>query len=117
MFLHVTSVEYLEDYKLKLKFNNGAEGVVDLRAELYGEVFEPLKDKQLFKQVRLTSRTIEWPNGADFAPEFLYEQAGIIQSPNLTPQKEGVWEQWPRPAAALRESPPEYQTSPPSKPE
>ncbi len=44
MFLHVTSVRYMKDYKLKLTFNNGAEGVVDLQDELYGEVFEPLKD-------------------------------------------------------------------------
>ncbi len=71
MFLHVTSVEYIESYKLKLQFNNGAEGIVDLEAELYGEIFEPLRDLSLFQQVYLTSRTIEWPNGADFAPEFL----------------------------------------------
>ena len=71
MILHVTEVEYLGEYRLRLRFNNGVEGVVDLRSELYGEVFEPLRDTQLFRQVFLTSRTIEWPNGADFAPEFL----------------------------------------------
>ena len=81
MFLHVTAVEYLGDYKLKLQFNNGAEGVVDLESELYGEVFEPLRDKCLFKEVFLTSRTIEWPNGADFAPEFLYETAELTVAP------------------------------------
>jgi hypothetical protein len=42
---------------------------------LYGEIFEPLKDKSLFQKVFVTSRTIEWPNGADFAPEFLFEIA------------------------------------------
>jgi hypothetical protein len=42
---------------------------------LYGEIFEPLKDKSLFQQVFVTSRTIEWSNGADFAPEFLFEIA------------------------------------------
>ncbi|MGB0387377.1 MAG: DUF2442 domain-containing protein [Ardenticatenaceae bacterium] len=72
MFLHVTSVEYIRDYKLSLKFNNGAEGIVDLKPELYGEIFEPLQDLSFFQQVYLTSRTIEWPNGADFAPEFLF---------------------------------------------
>jgi hypothetical protein len=46
-----------------------------LERELYGEIFEPLRDKNLFKQVFLTRRTIEWPNGADFAPEFLLELA------------------------------------------
>jgi hypothetical protein len=75
MFLHVTSVTYLEDYKLRLLFNDGVAKEVDLRDELYGEVFEPLKDVKLFKQVTINSdtNTIEWPNGADFAPEFLYE--------------------------------------------
>ena len=81
MFLHITSVEYLTDYKLRLKFNNGSEGIVDLEKELYGEIFEVLRDKNLFKQVFLTSRSIEWPNGADFAPEFLFETAELITPP------------------------------------
>jgi hypothetical protein len=75
LLLHVVSVEYLDNYQLKLTFNNGIEGIVDLEQELYGEIFEPLKDKSLFQKVFLTSRTIEWPNGADFAPEFLFEIA------------------------------------------
>jgi len=77
MFLHVTGVEYLGEYKLKLMFSNGDAGVVDLSTELYGPIFEPLRDVNLFRQVYLTSRTIEWPNGADFAPEFLYEIAQL----------------------------------------
>jgi hypothetical protein len=73
IWLHVISVEYLDNYQLKLTFNNRIEGIVDLEQELYGEIFEPLKDKSLFQKVFVTSRTIEWPNGADFAPEFLFE--------------------------------------------
>lgn len=75
MFIHVTSVIYLTGYKLRLRFNNGAVKDVDLKDELYGEIFEPLKGIELFKQVavNLETNTIEWPNGADFAPEFLYE--------------------------------------------
>ena len=75
LLLHVVSVEYLDNYQLKLTFNNGIERIVDLEQELYGEIFEPLKDKSLFQKVFVTSRTIEWPNGADFAPEFLFEIA------------------------------------------
>jgi len=75
IFLHIIAVEYLDSYQLKLKFNNEIEGIVDLEKELYGEIFEPLKDQNLFRQVFLTSRTIEWPNGADFSPEFLFELA------------------------------------------
>jgi hypothetical protein len=72
--LNVISVRYLHDYVLHLRFNNGVEGEVDLAAELDGEVFEPLRDKALFAQVRVHPdiRTIAWPNGADLAPEFLY---------------------------------------------
>ena len=75
LLLHVVSVKYLDNYQLKLTFNNGIEGIVDLEPELYGEIFEPLKDKSLFQKVFVTRRTIEWPNGADFAPEFLFEIA------------------------------------------
>jgi hypothetical protein len=75
MFLHVTSVTYLEGYKLRLTFDDDAVKEVDLQDELYGEVFEPLREVALFRQVRVNpdTNTIEWPNGADFAPEFLYE--------------------------------------------
>jgi len=75
MFLHIDEVEYLEGYRLRLQFNDGSTKDVDLEGELYGSVFEPLKDKTLFCKVQVNSETntIEWPNGADFAPEFLYE--------------------------------------------
>ncbi|MFH7243653.1 MAG: DUF2442 domain-containing protein [Spirulina sp.] len=75
MFLHVETVEYLDNYKLRLTFNNQAIVDVDLAQELYGEIFAPLKDVEYFKQVFLNpeTSTIEWPNGADFAPEFLYD--------------------------------------------
>ncbi len=45
MFIHVTDAEYLHDYRLRLHFNNGVEGIVDLQAEFYGEVFEPLAER------------------------------------------------------------------------
>jgi hypothetical protein len=75
MFLHVTEVTYLKEYLLRIGFDNGVVKDVDLQAELYGQVFEPLKEVELFKQVAVNpeTKTIEWPNGADFAPEFLYE--------------------------------------------
>ena len=73
MILHITEAQYLKDYQLKLKFNNGVEGIVDLSQQLWGAMFEPLKDKTLFSQVKLDPEldTIVWSNGADFAPEFL----------------------------------------------
>ena len=81
MFLHVTEVRLTKDYELQVTFSDGVVKEVDLADELYGEVFEPLKDPELFKQVRVNSdtNTIEWPNGADFAPEFLYEHGREIK--------------------------------------
>lgn len=75
MFLHVTHVLHLKDYQLRLEFNDGKVKNLDMKDELYGEIFEPLKDIELFKEVYVNpdTATIEWPNGADFAPEFLYE--------------------------------------------
>jgi hypothetical protein len=73
MFLHVDAVQHLDAYKLRLTFSNGKRKTVDLSQELYGPVFEPLKDEAFFKQVTINAetQTIQWPNGADFAPEFL----------------------------------------------
>lgn len=81
MFLHVTSVTYLVDYRLRLEFNNGIVKDVDLKDELYGAMFTPLKDLMLFKEVAVNpdTNTIEWSNGADFAPEFLYEAGQEIK--------------------------------------
>lgn len=75
MCLHVTRVTHLEAYELEVEFSDGVVKKVDLSRELYGEVFEPLKDLGFFKQVAVNkeTNTIEWPNGADFAPEFLCE--------------------------------------------
>ncbi len=75
MFLHVTKVREVSGFELSLEFSDGVAKRVDLSGELHGEVFEPLKDPQFFKRafVNPETGTIEWPNGADFAPEFLYE--------------------------------------------
>jgi hypothetical protein len=70
---HVTKVEVLHDYVVRLEFADGAVRVVDLGPELAGPVFEPLRDPELFRQVIVDDEvgTIVWPNGADLAPEFL----------------------------------------------
>ena len=91
MFLHVTDAKYDENYKIKLKFNNGAEGIVNLEKELYGEVFKPLKDIELFQKFTLTGRTIEWSNGADFAPEYLFEIVELTVEPAVDEIKELIF--------------------------
>ena len=73
----LTEAKYVRDYILHLRFADGTEGDVDLRQELEGEVFEPLKDRIFFQAFTLSPElhTVTWPNGADFAPEFLYEKS------------------------------------------
>ena len=71
----VQDVEYLSDYKLRLKFEDGTAREVDLATHLDGEVFQPLRDLNRFRTVRLHDEldTIVWDNGADMSPDFLYE--------------------------------------------
>ena len=73
MLPHVVDARSVAGPMLWLRFSHGADGEVDLSTELYGEVFEPLKDVAYFGCVRVHPelRTTVWPNGADFAPEFL----------------------------------------------
>ena len=67
------------EFTLHLRFADGTEGDVDLREELYGEVFLPLRDPAYFSQFTLHPElhTITWPNGADFAPEFLHAKVQV----------------------------------------
>jgi hypothetical protein len=67
---------HLGDFRLLLRFSDGLEGEVDLRDELWGEVFEPLRDPAYFARFEVDD-TLVWPNGADFAPEFLHERAKV----------------------------------------
>ena len=80
MILHVREARYRHDYVIWLRFNDGAEGEVDLRNELEGEVFGPLKDFDAFKSFKVDPEleTIVWENGADLAPEFLYEKMSVL---------------------------------------
>ncbi len=80
MFIHVKEARYLRGYVIWLRFNDGAEGEIDLEGELEGEVFGPLKDKEAFRRFRIDPdlETVVWENGADFAPEFLYENMNVL---------------------------------------
>ena len=71
----VKNVSSVSDYKLILTFEDNSMRLADLANELDGEVFEPLKNPAYFKTVRVDPDldTIAWDNGADMAPEFLYE--------------------------------------------
>jgi hypothetical protein len=82
MFLEVLEAEYLRDYLVKVKFNTGEIKLVDLKESLKGPVFEPLKDMNYFRQFSIHFNTLEWQNGADFAPEYLFQVGKTINSQN-----------------------------------
>lgn len=75
----VLEARYVRDYIVWLKFRDGTSGEIDLRPELWGEVFAPLQDVAFFRQFRIDPEceTLVWPNGADFAPEFLHDNIKV----------------------------------------
>lgn len=78
VLVHVTSVEVLRDYLLRLSFDDGTIRDVDVKDLLRGPIFEPLtKDPVLFRQVKVDHElgTIVWPNGADIDPMVLHGSA------------------------------------------
>ncbi|MDE3057628.1 MAG: DUF2442 domain-containing protein [Bacteroidota bacterium] len=79
--IKIIEAEYLGDYKVRLTFSNGKVKDVNLAGKLTGEMFQPLRDKNIFMQFRLDRElgTIAWPNGADLAPYSLYEMGTIPQ--------------------------------------
>ena len=72
---NVTRAEYRGGYKIHLTFSDGVENTIDFAPWLEGPIFEPLKDLGYFQRFFLDGGTVSWPNGADIAPETLYERA------------------------------------------
>lgn len=68
----VIDAKYVSDYKIKITFDNGEQKIADFSKWLKGEVFEPLKDLEVFRKFFVDGWTIAWSNGADIAPETLY---------------------------------------------
>jgi hypothetical protein len=73
----VKKATYVEDYKILLEFDDSKSKIIDFQKALkdfQGEIFQPLKDVEYFKTFRISDgiATLEWDNGADISPEFLY---------------------------------------------
>lgn len=70
MILHVVNAKYLKDYEVEVAFNDGRKGVADLSDSLWGSMFEPLRDKRLFAQLRVDEelQTIAWPKVQTLRP-------------------------------------------------
>ena len=82
MFLHVTHVAYLKDYQLRLEFNDGKVKDLDLKDELYGEIFEPLRELVFFRKVSVN------PDTGCYVPHYL--TLGVSVSLNLLAPKAGA---------------------------
>ena len=74
----VTSARVVGPYVLEVGFEDGTVRRINLESRLFGKVFEPLRDPHRFAEayVDREAGTVVWPNGADFAPEFLRSCAG-----------------------------------------
>jgi hypothetical protein len=72
----IVAVAPLPEYRLRVEFDDGVTGIVDIFPRLSGPVFEPLRDEALFYQVTIDDDTgaVYWPNGPDLAPDAMYSR-------------------------------------------
>lgn len=77
MLPSVTKAKYVSGYLIEVKFNDGTKKVIDFEPWLTGPIFRRLKSKDYFKKFFIDGPTIAWPNGADIAPETLYEALAV----------------------------------------
>jgi len=71
----VTKIEYRSGYSFFIAFDDGLSATIDFSDYLHrGPIFAALRDPDLFRHARIEGGTIAWPNGADVAPETLYEK-------------------------------------------
>src|SRR5438876_5834126 len=80
---HVVRATHEKEFRIHLTFNDGTDASVDFGAWLSGPVFEPLKRPAYFRKFFVDGGTVVWPNGADIAPETLYEAARATRSNHL----------------------------------
>ena len=81
MLPRVIDARYAGGHRVWLRFADGLSGELDLSSELWGAVFEPSKNVELFAHLRVDPDldTIVWPSGADLSPTWLYEQVKELQ--------------------------------------
>ena len=78
----VVHAEHRGGFRVHVCFNDASENTIDFEPWLEGPVFEPLRDPAYFRRFFVDGGTVIWPNGADIAPETLYEVPGRRHRPN-----------------------------------
>jgi hypothetical protein len=81
----VEGATHAGEYRLRLRFNDGTEGTVDLREIIFDDlrpVFQQARDPEVFRRFRVDMDTVVWEHGLDLAPEFLYD---LIQAAEAAP--------------------------------
>lgn len=76
MILNITKADYINEFKVKILFNDGLEKIVDLKNYINSKkhpFFQPLKDIENFKNFNV-HKTLVWESGADIAPEYLHDK-------------------------------------------
>jgi hypothetical protein len=81
----IVKVSPLPQYRLQVEFDDGVAGTIDLSRELDGEVFQPLRDEAVFRQVTVDEfGAVCWPNGPDLAPDAMHSE--LAGEPPARPQ-------------------------------
>ncbi len=82
MIPEVVDAKYVQDFIVFIRFADGKAGTVDLQDVLQGPMFQPLRNKDFFCRFHIHPefKTLCWDNGADIAPEFLYEHLSVPEA-------------------------------------
>ena len=84
----VVKIQYTRGYTFFVEFDDGKKGEIKLDEFLQiGPVFRALRDKRFFRNAKIEGGTISWPNGADIAPETLYEKLDKTPKQNAFPYR------------------------------
>jgi hypothetical protein len=89
MMRRVVKLARLSKYRLRVEFDDGVSGTIDLSGELDGEVFQPLRGEAVFRQVTVDEfGAVCWPNGPDLAPDAMHNELTARPPPQSRPQRE-----------------------------
>ncbi len=79
MYPSVIGVRANDDFTLHVEFDNGDEGILDMRPHLGLGVFQRIAEIDAFKTARVAFDTVQWDNGVDLDPEFVHARCRKIQ--------------------------------------